>query len=415
MRPKKIKKEKTKAKAKVAVKKKNSSKKVLEKKTKTKRATAKKSPKAPSTPPKRRGRPPKAKTTPVPPEANETPPKRKRGRPRKTEVIPPQPPKKRGRPPKKKTEEAPVKRKRGRPRKNPIEQNDSQPKRKKGRPKKIDAKKSQVKKLELEILEDVEEIEEQKDKGTARNMLEQIMFKLPFVEEPLIGTPKQVQKELDLMAISLQKNPEDHSIFNRIHLYMHGYLINVVLKKFPFIKGYQSVDIYQETLIALKFKAIPNFKRNKGMSFLNFAKMCIRRHLITLLNASKNRKKDQSMNQAISLDAIPMNSDNDSRSTLSEMISDDKCSVDEGIASSEAYEVTKSTLFSVLSDFEKVVLSQYLSSSSYKEISFDISEDGGKEYNTKSIDNALLRIRKKALYLKEHGKLEDIPIFLKKS
>ena len=245
-----------------------------------------------------------------------------------------------------------------------------------------------------------------------RTMLEQIMFRLPCVDDPLIGTPQQVQKQLDSLAKDMQLDTDADFIFDKIHLYMHGYLIHVVLKKFPFIKGFQTVDIYQETLIALRFKAIPNFKCNKGMSFLNFAKMCIRRHLITLLNASKNRKKDQSMNRAISLDSSPLgDGDDDAKNTFANIITDNSISVDKQMGNNEAYEITKKSLLDSLSDFEQVVLEEYLSSSSYREISKNITKRTSRRFNTKSIDNALLRIRKKAFHLRKHSKIDEIPLF----
>ena len=231
--------------------------------------------------------------------------------PKKTKSTSQKTKKKVGRPPKKKVGRPPkaVKKKVGRP-----------PKKKRGRPKGSKNKTTKavsekdLKKIELQVLNGTDEISDAIEgsktdtskRSAPRNMLEQIMFKLPCVLDPLIGTPKQVQKDLDGLVLKMQKSPNDNAIFDKIHLYMHGYLINVTLKKFPFIRGLQTVDIYQETLIALRFKAIPNFRNDKGMSFLNFAKMCIRRHLITLLNASKNRKKDQSINQAISLDSSPI-------------------------------------------------------------------------------------------------------------
>jgi len=283
--------------------------------------------------------------------------------------------------------------------------------------------KKPIKQLESEILGSVPFEDEspvpQLTRAASRDMLEQIMFRLPYVSDPLVGTPKQVQKELDALAKRMQRRINDNAIFSKIHLYMHGYLISVVLKKFPFIRGLQTVDIYQETLIALRFKAIPNFKDDKGMSFLNFAKMCIRRHLITLLNASKNRKKDQSINRAISLDSSPVKSngggEEDGRNTYSNIISDGKISVDKAMENNEAYEVTKNTLWSSLSEFERVVLEEYLSGQSYREVAKNISKRVKRRYNTKSIDNALLRIRKKAIQLKKYSKLEDLPIFLPKN
>jgi RNA polymerase sporulation-specific sigma factor len=247
--------------------------------------------------------------------------------------------------------------------------------------------------------------------------IENILFKLPMVKDPIIGTPKQVQKELDSIVKKMQKNldtKESRHQFDRIHLYMHGYLINIVLKQFPYIKGMQTVDIYQQTLYALWMKAIPGFKRGKGMSFLNFAKMCIRRHLITQLNASKNRQKDQSLNRAISLDS-PVSygqSDEESNNTFSNTVPDSRASTDELTAAEEALRITKEVLFKILSDFEKIVLHEYLSTSTYKEIAKNIAQKTNKPCETKSVDNALLRIRKKAIHLKNHSKIDDIPLFI---
>jgi len=187
-----------------------------------------------------------------------------------------------------------------------------------------DLKKAYVKKLESEILKSTDV----KKSKVPTEVLDQILFKIPSVPDPLVGTPKEVQKVLDNLAKEMQKEPDNNLIFNKIHLYMHTYLVNVVLRKFPFIKGSQTVDVYQETLIALRFKAIPNFKKNKGMSFLNFAKMCIRRHLITLLHASRNRNKDKTINFAVSLDSTPNGEEANGSNTLANTIGDDKISHD---------------------------------------------------------------------------------------
>jgi len=255
--------------------------------------------------------------------------------------------------------------------------------------------------------------------------IEDILFKLPSVRNPLIGTPKEVQEELDGIAKKIQVEPWSNiseKEYDRIHLYMHGYLVNVVLKQFPYIKGMETSDIYQETLIALRFKAIPNFKSGKGMSFLNFAKMCIRRHLITILNASQHRLRDQSMNKAVSLDS-PVTPDDDSpNNTFSNLIPDDNPSVDQVTAQKESIKVTKYTLMSELSDFEKMVLEEYLTNASYKEIAKNIIDRTGEEYSSllesdkrkihKAVDNALWRIRKKAFKLKEDGNKEELPLFM---
>jgi RNA polymerase sporulation-specific sigma factor len=263
--------------------------------------------------------------------------------------------------------------------------------------------------------EESEEIIEDEDEITEKpSDVEEILFRLPQVKEPLIGTPKQVQKKLDKMAIYIRRNPDDHYknqlLFETIHLYMHGFLINIALKQFPYIKGLQTVDIYQESLIALRFKAIPGFRMRKGMSFLNFAKMCIRRHLITILNSSKTRLKDQSMNRAVSLDSAT-NQNSDDGATFANTIPDGSDPVDKQTEMNEAYSVTLSNLCKTLSIFEQQVLHEYLTSSSYNEIADDLSRKNKKANPTKSVDNALVRIRNKAQKLMEISKVEDIPLF----
>jgi len=290
----------------------------------------------------------------------------------------------------------------------PIKRGRGRPKGSKNKVKIASTKKACVKKLQSEILKSTIE----KKKNRPSYVIDQILFKIPVVKDPLIGTPKEVQKELDNLAKQMQKDPDDNEIFDKIHLYMHSYLIHVVINKFPFIKGSQSVDIYQETLIALKFKAIPNFKKNKGMSFLNFAKMCIRRHLITLLHASRNRNKDKTINLAVSLDSTPNGEDSDGKNTLANTIGDSKMCHDKAYENSEAFFKTKKTLFKSLSEFERCVLEEYLANSSYKEIADNISKIFNECHNAKSIDNALLRIRKKATHIKKYSKDEEIPIFI---
>lgn len=245
-----------------------------------------------------------------------------------------------------------------------------------------------------------------------------ILFKLPMVKVPIVGTPKEAQEIIDKLALKIQNRPNSKNndeYFNRIHVYMHGWLLNVVLRQFPYIKGYQTADIYQESLIALRFKAIPGFKTGKGMSFLNFAKMCIRRWLITLLNSSQNRLKDKPQNMAFSLDSSPAG-DEDGSTTFANIIPDESMSVDKQTESAEAINVTRNSLMRELSEFEQTVLTEYLTSSSYKEISKSIAKRTKKKRNsvalTKAVDNALLRIRKKAIALKEKSKPDDLPLFI---
>jgi len=226
------------------------------------------------------------------------------------------------------------------------------------------------------------------------------VFDIDCPEDPLEGTPKEIQKDLDALALHIQKHPDDEDSFLKIVAYIHKYLLGLVFKKFSFVRGQEESDMYQEALIALSRKAIPKFDPTMGMSFLNFAKMCINRHLITILNASINRKKDYPMNYAVSFNYNPIDPEDGTggNCTLSNIITDDvndKTPYDEH-SQNEAYEWTLNQVKKKLSPFETIVLEEYLRDQSYKEMAGSISKRTGVRFNEKSIDNALLRIRKKA-------------------
>jgi RNA polymerase sporulation-specific sigma factor len=239
------------------------------------------------------------------------------------------------------------------------------------------------------------------------------VFDISEINDPLVGTPSEVRTNLDNIAIYLQKNPKDQEAFLKIVTYMHKYILGLVFKKFSFVRGYDVNDMYQESLIALFKKAVPSFKKGKGMSFLNFAKMCINRHLITILHASKHRRKDIPMNTAISLDQSPVGNGDEDSCPLSNVISDtgEEDAPFSEMSRSETFQRTLATLSGHLSEFEQIVLAEYLDDKSYRDAAESITECHGLICNEKSIDNALLRIRKKASELREEGgPEEDLPL-----
>jgi len=240
------------------------------------------------------------------------------------------------------------------------------------------------------------------------------VFEMNEVNHPLMGTPTEVRKELDSLAIRLQRRPRDQAAFLKIVCYMHKYILGLVFRKYNYVRGYDDKDVYQEALIALFKKAVPSFKRGKGMSFLNFAKMCINRHLITMLNASCNRRKDMPLNTSISLDHSPMNhnEEDDDSCLLSNIIPDTVNGKPPftDITRSESFDKTLGSLMSLLSPFEQAVLNEYLQDKSYREASKSVAKVYGKKCNERSIDNALLRIRKKAMSLKSELGEESLPL-----
>jgi len=240
--------------------------------------------------------------------------------------------------------------------------------------------------------------------------LEHEIFDREISDSELIAmTPKEACKLLNGYALKLQKDDSCQFYFERLVLYMHKYMMNLSYNHY-IIRGYDGKDLYQESQMTLCFKAIPKFDALRGMSFVNFAKMCINRHLITLLNTSLTRRKDQPMNQSIPLEqAYPSNDTGvDDSPGLINVLHDEENFVDE-ICRSEDMDLTLRRLVVNLSRFEALVLKYYLEKSPYREIAALISRDLNKEYDEKSVDNALLRVRKKAVEL--YRGEEDLPLF----
>jgi len=241
-------------------------------------------------------------------------------------------------------------------------------------------------------------------------MLEYNFFGRRIPDDELIAmSPSDAKDLLNGYALAMQVDEDCDFYFERILMYLHKYMMNLSYHHY-IIKGYDGKDLYQESQITLRFKAIPNFDANRGMSFLNFAKMCINRHLITLLNTSLTRRKDQPMNQSIPIDQACSSTDNvaEEGPGLLNVLHDEENFFDE-MCRSEDIDLTLHKLVVSLSRFEALVLKYYLEKSSYREIAEMVSWELRKEYDEKSVDNALLRVRKKAVELYCNG--EDLPLF----
>ena len=167
-------------------------------------------------------------------------------------------------------------------------------------------------------------------------------------------------------------------------------LVNMKVGKY-FIIGAERDDIIQEGLIGL-FKAIKSYKPDMQNSFKSFANMCIERQLITAIKTS-NRQKHMPLNSYLSLNISAYDEEEgDSDTSLmdifdSELIEDPL----DTITKKEYYHDLESTIDKTLSDFEKKVLNKYINGKSYVQIADEL------DTTVKSIDNAIQRIRKKAI------------------
>lgn len=170
------------------------------------------------------------------------------------------------------------------------------------------------------------------------------------------------------------------------------------------IPGYDTSDILQEALFALRYKAIKDYDKKRGHGegpalFDKFALLCIRRHLATEFKSSYQNKK-RVLNQSVSIDK-ETNSNNgnaDADIYLSSIIQDpDQQDVLSDVADKEYYKNLNKILLSQLSDFEKEVYVLYAQKFSYEEIAEKINDRREKLYvNIKGVDNALSRIKHKA-------------------
>ena len=167
-------------------------------------------------------------------------------------------------------------------------------------------------------------------------------------------------------------------------------LVNIKVSKY-FIIGAERDDIVQEGLIGL-FKAIKSYKSDMKNSFKSFANMCIERQLITAIKSS-NRQKHMPLNSYLSLN-ISAYDEEDGKSDTSLIDIFNTTLIEDPldtITKKEYYKNIEDTIDKSLSDFEKKVLSKYINGKSYLEIAEDLDTP------VKSIDNAIQRIRKKAI------------------
>ena len=164
-------------------------------------------------------------------------------------------------------------------------------------------------------------------------------------------------------------------------------LVNMKVSKF-FMIGAEKEDIVQEGLIGL-FKAVKSYNPDKQNSFKTFANLCIERQLITAIKSS-NRQKHMPLNSYLSLNGVAYEDGEDSN--LMEIFNAHQIEDPlDTITKKEYYKTVESAIDKSLSTFEKQVLDRYMQGESYVQIAEKLDTP------VKSIDNAIQRIRKKAI------------------
>lgn len=149
-----------------------------------------------------------------------------------------------------------------------------------------------------------------------------------------------------------------------------------------FIIGADREDLIQEGMIGL-YKAISQFQSSKDTNFPSFAAICIKNQILTAIkNAS--RKKHGPLNTYVS-------TDQENPEIL--YIIDPAANPESALLQQESQHRIKCLMSTSLSKLESAILTHFLSGLSYIEIAEKLS------ITTKSVDNALTRIRRKAAKL----------------
>lgn len=165
-------------------------------------------------------------------------------------------------------------------------------------------------------------------------------------------------------------------------------LVNSKVSKY-FIIGAEKEDIVQEGMIGL-YKAIKGFDVCKQNSFKTFANICVERQLITAIKTS-NRQKHMPLNSYLSLNSSVYDNDGDNTELIETFEVNTIEDPLDTIMKKEYFNEIQSTMHKSLSKFEEKVLDRYIQGESYEVIARKL------ETPVKSIDNAIQRIRKKAI------------------
>ena len=156
-----------------------------------------------------------------------------------------------------------------------------------------------------------------------------------------------------------------------------------------FLAGGESDDLIQEGLIGL-YKAVRDFRSDKDTSFRSFAELCITRQIITAIKTA-TRFKHSPLNTYVSFSHTPAGQE-DSDCTLGDALPGP--GVDDPAVCVISTEELQSLVFCLgtgLSPLESDALRLYLEGNSYEEMAEELGCD------TKTIDNALQRVKRKVL------------------
>jgi RNA polymerase sporulation-specific sigma factor len=195
-------------------------------------------------------------------------------------------------------------------------------------------------------------------------------------------------RELEDLQLALRARNGDQSALDQLIRRYTGF---VRLKASSyFLAGGEADDLVQEGLIGL-YKAVRDFRPDKETSFRSFAELCVTRQIITAIKTA-TRYKHQPLNQYVSFSHTPAGQESDSECTLGDALPGSGVHEPPTVViSSEELQSLVFCLGTGLSQLESDALRLYLEGSSYEQMAAELGCD------TKTIDNALQRVKRKIL------------------
>jgi RNA polymerase sporulation-specific sigma factor len=203
-----------------------------------------------------------------------------------------------------------------------------------------------------------------------------------------VKSPQKVQRELeDLQLVLKARNGSSVAMDQLIRRYTS--FVRLKASSY-FLAGGDSEDLIQEGLVGL-YKAVRDFRPDKETSFRSFAELCVTRQIITAIKTA-TRFKHAPLNTYVSFSHTPAGQDGDGDVTLGDALPGP--SVNDPsvrVISTEELQSLVGCLSTTLSSLEADALRLYLEGSSYDQMAVELGCD------TKTIDNALQRVKRKIL------------------
>src|SRR5512133_1004593 len=205
---------------------------------------------------------------------------------------------------------------------------------------------------------------------------------------PVPRRQQKAERELEDLQLVVKARNGDNGALDQL---LRRYTAFVRLKASSyFLAGGDAEDLVQEGLIGL-YKAVRDFRVEKETSFRSFAELCVTRQIITAIKTA-TRFKHQPLNGYVSFSHTPAGQDGDGECTLGDALPGS--AVEEPsvvVISTEELQSLVFTLGTSLSKLESDALRLYLEGSSYEQMAEELGCD------TKTIDNALQRVKRKVL------------------